>query len=254
MAPAAAGALAGAAATYALTHNSNPQPTNAPAPAPQHAPAPAPQYEQGSFAGGSGGGYPMQAQAPMGHVAPMAPVQMQQPVQSSGGFGFGSFLLLLILAGVGYVVYRRFVANGGDVGAIKRSLNVGMPKAAAPVAPVAATANALEVMAKQFFTDLQDLNNRGDLATLKTKTTSDLYEVLAEDIRTRGEPSQTSVVSVKATVVDEANEGNRQIVSVRFEALVSENPNQAAEPVDEVWHFVKDNGDTNYKLAGIEQV
>lgn len=253
VAPALAGAAVGAAATYALsdhgTHQAPPQ--HAPAPAqPQYAPPPqqympqqqpqyAPQVGQG-YNGGVQGGYAAPMPTPAAAPVAVAP-------QSSSSFGVGTFLLLLALGGIGYVVYQQVTTKQG-------SKTLSDFKPVKPVAPVDSGRSDFAVTAKQFFIDLQDLNNAGDLDALKLKTTPDLYAALAQDIHSREVASTTSVVQLNAEVVDEVTEGARRIVSVRFIGLVSESPDRAPDAVDEVWHFVQASGDARWKVAGIEQV
>lgn len=234
VAPALAGAAVGAAATYALSDHGNHQAPQQYAPAPAQ-PQYAPQVGQG-YTGGVQGGY----------AAPMTAPAVAAP-QSSSGFGFGSLLVLLVLGGVGFMAYRMVTGNQSS----KTSSGI---KSATPVASAVSGSSDFAVTAKQFFIDLQNLNNAGDMDALKQKTTPDIYEALAHDIHTRTAASTTSVVQLNAEVVDETTEGSRRIVSVRFIGLVSESPNHAPDAVDEVWHFVQEAGDTRWKVAGIEQV
>lgn len=253
VAPALAGAAVGAAATYALsdhgTHQAPPQ--YAPAPAqPQYAPQ-QPQYmpqQQPQYAPQAGQGYNGGVQG--GYAAPMAAPAMAPAAaapQSSSGFGFGTVLLLLALGGIGFVAYRLVTTKQGS------TTSSGF-KPVKSVAPVASGSSDFAATAKQFFIDLQNLNNAGDMDALKLKTTPDIYEALAHDIHSRDAASTTSVVQLNAEVVDEMTEGARRIVSVRFIGLVSESPDRAPDAVDEVWHFVQESGDARWKVAGIEQV
>lgn len=250
VAPALAGAAVGAAATYALSDHGNHQAPQqyAPAPAqPQYAPQPqqyVPQPQQPQYAPQVGQGYTGGVQG--GYAAPMTAPAVAAP-QSSSGFGFGSLLVLLVLGGVGFMAYRMVTGNQSS----KTSSGI---KSATPVASAVSGSSDFAVTAKQFFIDLQNLNNAGDMDALKQKTTPDIYEALAHDIHTRTAASTTSVVQLNAEVVDETTEGSRRIVSVRFVGLVSESPNHAPDAVDEVWHFVQEAGDTRWKVAGIEQV
>ena len=63
------------------------------------------------------------------------------------------------------------------------------------------------------------------------------------------------MLEVAAQVLDVAEDGQRQIVSVRYTGRVREQA--GAEPVafDEVWHLVKAHGDaSSWLIAGIEQM
>ena len=59
---------------------------------------------------------------------------------------------------------------------------------------------------------------------------------------------------VDAEVLDVANEGDRQIVSVRFSGQVVEEPGAAPVDFNEVWHLAKPLDDSrSWAIAGIEQ-
>jgi len=290
VAPAAAGVAAGALAGYALANSgNNNHPQQAPAPAPQYQ-QPAPQYQQQAPA------YADQAPAPAPvyqqaapapapvyqQPAPAAPAYAAAPQQSSGGFGLGSLLILVLLAAGAYFAYRRYVMTKGDFkadarrtgnaakaagDAFKSSFNG--PAASAPAAtslakPSAAQneqaeldrqADDLSAVAQKFYKELQVLNNKGDLVELRNRVgDDDVYNGLADAIRNRTTPSQTEVLSLHSEIVGMTKEEGRYIGSVRYEGMVQEGPGMT-ESFDEVFHFVKDVGvQGSWKLAGIEQV
>lgn len=253
VAPALAGVVAGGVAGYALadSHNTAPAPQ---APVGQYVPQ-APQYSQQAQQYAPQPQYAPQEQS----VAPAYPANRgyvaaptAQPVQpaSSGGFGFGSFLVLLALLGGGYLVYRKM--KGDNMTQAKAT--TGRSAYSASVAPKADDANDLQVIARRFFEELQVLNNKGDLAELKKRLTPEMFEILGGDIRERTAASQTTVVSVTPTLVDSTNEGHQDVASIHYAALISESPEEAPEKVEEVWHFVKTKGTSTWLLAGIEGV
>ena len=258
VAPAAIGALAGAAATYALTdrnhqaapqyqaqqpqYQAQPQPYQAPQYQAQPQPYQAPQYQAQPQP------YPQQV-APV-QVAPPVPAVVPQAVQpqSSSGFGFGGFLLMLGLLGLGVFLYKKMTGSSRD------SSSLGQAPRGVPASHVASGGSDDEVMARRFFTELQDLNNQGNLAALRKKTTSDIYGMLAHDIQTRTEGSNTAVVSLNVKILSKDLENDQQVMSVRFTGLVSESANRAPDSIDEVWHFVQEPSESEWRLAGIEQV
>jgi predicted lipid-binding transport protein (Tim44 family) len=62
------------------------------------------------------------------------------------------------------------------------------------------------------------------------------------------------VAKVDAALVDFAQEGDQQIVSVRFTGLIREEAGAEAAPFDEVWHLVKPLDDSrSWAIAGIQQ-
>jgi len=229
----AGAAAVGAAAGYMLgDHNS--QPAQAPA-------------AQGNAAG-QGASPDMQRSAESAG-APMS------PQNSSGGFGFGSLLGLLMLGGAGVWAFRRYQA-AQQPGAASRAtagpaFKMGEGPAFGASAPAADT--GVEQIALKTFNELQDANNRGDLTFLRSRLDDLLFQQIEADIAARGGPGQTTVVSMRAQAVDVTDQGSRRLVSIRYTGSIVEGPNATPEPLDEVWHFVDENRGY-WKLAGIEQV
>lgn len=209
------------------------------------------------------------------------------------GEAFGSFLLIALLAIAAIVVIRMIMnrrrqpqpagmaytaspAAGGQVAwpapasagtAAAESAPEPAPSAAeapavpaaAPVAkafvPAAFDSEGFARTAKMIFIRLQAANDARDLDDLRAFTTPEMYAELSMDIRERGtEPQHTEVLAVESEVLDVADEGSRQVVSVRFRGQVQEQAGAAPVAVDEVWHLVKPaDGSRSWAIAGIEQ-
>jgi predicted lipid-binding transport protein (Tim44 family) len=129
------------------------------------------------------------------------------------------------------------------------------PSLAAPSLPAGFDTEAFERIAKMIFVRMQAANDSADLNDLRTFTTPEMFASLRVDLQDRGAAAQqTDVVKVDARIVDFAQEGDRQIVSVRYQGLVREDPAAGATPFDEVWHLVKPLDDSRaWAIAGIQQ-
>jgi predicted lipid-binding transport protein (Tim44 family) len=109
-------------------------------------------------------------------------------------------------------------------------------------------------IAKTIFIRLQAANDAGDLNDLRSFTTPEMFAVARLDIQDRGARAQTTdVVQVDAEVLDFEQEGERQIVSVRFHGKIREEADGAVADFDEVWHLQRWSHDPNWKIAGIQQ-
>ena len=110
--------------------------------------------------------------------------------------------------------------------------------------------------AKLIFIRLQAANDTSDLDDLRRFTTPELFATIRLEIQERGATAQhTDVVKVEATVLDVANEQDRQVVSVRFHGQTVEEKGAAATDFNEVWHLVKPHDDSRpWAIAGIEQM
>jgi predicted lipid-binding transport protein (Tim44 family) len=131
---------------------------------------------------------------------------------------------------------------------------------AAPVTaafvPAAFDSEGFERVAKAIFIRLQAANDAANLDDLRQFTTPEMFAELKVDLLERGAAAQaTEVKSVEARVIDVAEEGERQVVSVRYRGEVLEAAGAAAEKFDEVWHLVRPSGSQGgWAIAGIEQM
>ena len=190
------------------------------------------------------------------------------------GEAFGSVVLLALLALAGVFVLRLLMrrtatpqpAAGGNSGAA-RAAQVAWPAAApttpaamAPVSPRAFVpadfdSEGFARIARTIFVRLQAANDRGDLDDLRRFTTPEMYAEFSLDLQDRGGVAQqTEVVQVAVELLDLADDGQRQIASVRFHGLLREESGAPPTGFDEVWHLVKPAAEAGaWVIAGIEQ-
>ena len=129
------------------------------------------------------------------------------------------------------------------------------PAIAKVFVPAAFDTEGFERVAKMIFIRLQAANDSGDLEDLRSFTTPEMFASARLDLQDRGDvKQQTDVIHVDAKVLDVAQEGERQIVSVRFTGQVREEAGAAPTSFNEIWHLVKPLDDSrNWAIAGIEQ-
>jgi len=109
---------------------------------------------------------------------------------------------------------------------------------------------------KASFIRLQAANDRKDQDDVRQYTTPEMFAEIVMQMQERGDaPQKTDVMSLHADLLDVATEGDYQIASVRFSAMMSENGG-APESVNEIWHVQKNLRDDKamWLLAGIQQV
>ncbi len=206
------------------------------------------------------------------------------------GAEFGNFIMLALLAFVAFIVIRMLMARFGPQAANNRSgpqlqaagagnaaqpmarssMSSGSPSwpAAAPQMGAAAVqgepvralpegfdAEGFERIAKMIFIRMQTANDAGDLDDLRNFTTPEIFAAARLELQDRGTAQQTTdVVKVDAEVLDVAEEGDKQVVSVRFHGLIREERESAASDFDEIWHLVKPLDDSrSWAIAGIQQ-
>ena len=209
----------------------------------------------------------------------------------SGGLGgLGSFLLMLLVAGLAFVAIRAFMgrrapaaapamrepiqfagagAGAGATPPARPALNIGAGVGAANATPAAEAPRAAPVaipgfeaepflrVAKTSFIRLQAANDAKDLDDIRDFTTPELFAEIAMQARERGDaPQKTEVVTLNASLVEAVVEGDYAIASVRFTGLIREQADANPEPFDEVWHVRQDQRDrkATWLIAGIQQV
>ncbi len=97
--------------------------------------------------------------------------------------------------------------------------------------------------------DKRDLD---DIAQFSTPAFMDEIRRQKEEDPT---PGRTEIMLVNASVVEARKDGGDQIVSVYFDVLLRENPNQETPSnVREVWHFTRPIAGGMWKLDGIQQI
>ncbi len=227
----AAGALAAGAAGYALGHSNS---ANA-----------NPNYNQNG--NGQNGGYVQNGGYNNG------PVQNQ-----SSGF---SWFWPLLLAGIGYFLYRRFKSKQvaqpvGAPAAHYAPSPTAVPASAAPygnsetLADGTAT-NAFLRQARSTFLHLQAMNQGSNVEELRRYFTPDMFADISRDISTNAETADFP--QLNAQLINSTQENGQYIASVRFNGMVSESLNAPTTPFSEVWHFVKPLNGGDWVVAGIQQ-
>lgn len=246
---AVAGAAVGALAANAMHPSAPVTVINGGTPAPMVAAAPvaAPQED---YVASPQGGY---VSPRMVGAAPM----MVAPVQgapASSGFGFLGWLFVLLVIGGGLYLMFRLFNRPAAVPAYSGSTGWTMDDDKEE--HDLAQARQLLQAAPSMFCNLQDINNRGDKSALAEMTTPELYQLFAQDIDNRADPSQTKVLSVSVAngeVMGFVRESDRYLGSIHFRGRIREGAGRE-EDLNEVWHFVRDLSGGRWKLAGIEQV
>ncbi len=207
--------------------------------------------------------------------------------------GFGSILLILVVAGAGLFLVRMLLArrSGATPAPLRYSASgaAGAPLSSAPArfepvaprvepaaagfepawgagaSPAAATPPARRfppgfepapflAEAKRQFTALQQAYDRGDVGALSDVLTPEMHAQIGRELAERGTHVPTEVVSLNGDVLEVATEGDQHWASVRFTGLTREDGKAQPEPFDEVWNLVKPvKGSFGWRLAGIQQ-
>jgi predicted lipid-binding transport protein (Tim44 family) len=110
--------------------------------------------------------------------------------------------------------------------------------------------------AKTNFIRLQAAWDRADINDIREFTTPEMFAELRMQLQERGaSANHTDVVSLNADLLGIETVGNDHVASVKFDGMIRESEQAAAEPFAEIWNLSKPvNGQGGWLLAGIQQV
>ena len=206
----------------------------------------------------------------MGPIAGLAAGLGLAALFSHLGLGeeMANFMMLALLAMAALMLFRLFTRRNAPAPAMQYA---GMPQNT-PAAfdqssaafdgsravgsfPPGFDAAAFAREAKLNFIRLQAAYDAGNLDDLRAFTSPEVFAEIRMQLAERGDAVQTTdVMTLDAEVLEAVDEGNHHIVSVRFTGLVREAADQAAEPLDELWHLTKPvSGPGGWVIAGIQQ-
>jgi predicted lipid-binding transport protein (Tim44 family) len=188
------------------------------------------------------------------------------------GAGVANFLMLALLAVAVFLLIAWFMRRnqpqpdwyaGAAAGASQpvrfepvqaQPGGAGANSAGTTALPPGFDAEAFMRLAKVNFLRLQAANDAGNLDDIREFTSPEMYAEIKLDIDERkGDAQRTEVVVLDAEVVEAVEEGNRQIVSVRFHGMLREDSEQAT-PFDETWHLTRpSDASRGWVVAGIQQ-
>jgi predicted lipid-binding transport protein (Tim44 family) len=131
----------------------------------------------------------------------------------------------------------------------------GAGRPAQAFVPASFDSEGFERVAKMIFIRMQAANDAADVNDLRNFTTPEMFASAQLDLLERGTKAQrTEVLNVQTQVLDVAEEGSSQVVSVRFQGQVREEAGSAPVDFNEIWHLVKPSDDSrSWAIAGIEQ-
>ena len=215
--------------------------------------------------------------------------QEQQAAQQEKKGGIPSWIWLILIAGIAFLLFRKFSAKKkltnsnpyapnqsgptaapfGQAPRAGANTNVfgqavGGSAAAAPAGGAYAQSGnqlpdgtepaAFLRVARQRFNHIQSVNSASNVEEIRRYLTPDLYQSMYNDIMANQDQDVAEFSNLNAMVTDSATENDQYIVSVRFTGTVSEDLNSLPQPFAEVWHFVKPAGSTqDWLVAGIQQ-
>ena len=208
----------------------------------------------------------------MGPIAGLAAGLGLAALFSHLGMGeeMANFLMLALLAMAAFMLFRFFMRRNAPATSPAMQY-AGMPQnspaafdatpavmggsTASHAFPPGFDAEAFAREAKLNFIRLQAAYDAGNLDDLRAFTSPEVFAEIRMQLTERGDAAQTTdVMTLNADVLEAIDEGNHHIVSVRFTGLVREAADQAAMPLDEIWHLTKPmSGQGGWVIAGIQQ-
>jgi predicted lipid-binding transport protein (Tim44 family) len=200
-----------------------------------------------------------------------------------------SILMIALLAGAAYFIYRMFRKKTGDAAmrpayASAGGMGSATPEIGSRIEPVQPMARQAEFApvggavndtaaapmtlpadfdmqaflrhAKTYFIRLQAAWDKADINDLREFTSPEMYAELKMQIQERGpSPNHTDVVSLDAQLIAMEQVDGQYMASVKFSGMIREEEQAPAEAFAEVWNLTKPvSGQGGWVLAGIQQL
>lgn len=109
--------------------------------------------------------------------------------------------------------------------------------------------------AKKFFTTMQGMYDKGDLAGLREYCSDEAFNHLSSEIRARGtEPNKTEVLMLNAELIGFERDVDEELATVSFTGMLREQADAAAENLHEMWVMSRPVAGGGWVLAGIHQL
>lgn len=280
----------GGAKSSGMQRQQTTQPANTPAATPNTPGTAAPAAGTAAAAGAPAAAAAATKRSWMGPIAGLAAGIGLMALASHLGFGEAmanmmmiGLLVMVVLAVIAFVMRKRAAGTpalasagmqrgmsggsplggnsplgGGPLGGTRIGSALGGRTMAAPQAgglPADFDAAAFERNAKVQFMALQSANDAADLDRLRDYLTPEMFGVVSEEIRSRGDAKQaTEVFGLEARVLAVAQEAGDYVVSVLFTGSVREQAGSVPEDLNEIWHLTKpQSGFGGWVVAGIQQ-
>ena len=212
---------------------------------------------------------------------------------SGGGFSGGGFMDIILLAAIAFIAYKLFSRRraGAPAPAAATAAPGGMAAPQAPYQPMERTdmqqsaandawgglrsqpmASAEAVNgptlpagfdaeeflrgAKMAYTRLQKAWDSRDLNDIAQFASPAVMEAVREQLQAEPTPTTTELLLVNAQLLEVTQEpGGVERAQVYFDVLMREDPKQETpSSVREIWHFMRENAQSMWRLDGIQQV
>lgn len=210
---------------------------------------------------------------------------------SGGGFSGGGFMDIILLAVIAFIAYKIFSRRRAPAPAAATAAPGGMAAPQAPYQPMertdmqqsaandawgglrsqpmasAETVNgptlpagfdAEEFLrgAKMAYTRLQKAWDSRDLNDIAQFASPAVMEAVREQLQAEPTPTTTELLLVNAQLLEVTQEpGGVERAQVYFDVLMREDPKQETpSSVREIWHFMRENAQSMWRLDGIQQV
>ncbi len=212
---------------------------------------------------------------------------------SGGGFSGGGFMDIILLAAIAFIAYKLFsrrraaapapaaatAAPGGmaapqapyqpmertdmqqsaanDAWGGLRSQPMASAEAVnGPTLPAGFDAEEFLRGAKMAYTRLQKAWDSRDLNDIAQFASPAVMEAVREQLQAEPTPTTTELLLVNAQLLEVTQEpGGVERAQVYFDVLMREDPKQETpSSVREIWHFMRENAQSMWRLDGIQQV
>lgn len=186
-----------------------------------------------------------------------------------GGHGMGSGIFSwLAIAAIGFFLwnmfrsrlqpatqprFNQFTENPNNSTSQFNTIN-SYAQTSQPTPPAGFDAETFLRDAKAKFIRLQAAYDTKNVNDLREFTTPEVLAEIQLQFHERGnDANYTEVVSLNAEILDVATESQVTVASVQFSGTIREEQNMPATLFTETWHFRKENSQSLWLVAGVQQ-
>ncbi len=177
------------------------------------------------------------------------------------GGGLIDFLLIALLFYIGFRLFNSFRAKNNNTNSYQGRAQANYaehsqaPRQESPVQKANTIDNAEFIEgAKTAYNRLQASWSKRDLEDIKIFTTKAVYTEIEKHFEEDPEPCETEIISLSAQINNIEKDRDMDRISVYFTCLMREGDEENAKTVTELWHFLREDVYSMWKVDGIQQV
>lgn len=156
-------------------------------------------------------------------------------------------LICLGLIGSGFILFRKFKSPVES----KILFDKIKPRKNEEINESGKRESFLSEFSIGWFKAIQEAKSNGDFEYLEAHLSPPLYEKVSSFAKESKSLGRMSIIHMTAELLDSRQEAFQRLISIRYTGMIREWSESAPETLDEVWHFIEEDG--KWLLSGIDK-